>query len=86
MNNEKNSTPTTAIEGVPTSQRFADCGFNSSSILPHDQSARVAFFEAHDVHPERGEYWGDGVARTLDDSPFEPLSWGHTLVFGRSGK
>lgn len=87
MNTEKNCTPTTAIEGVHTSKNLVP--LCSPSILPRDcdYSARVAaFFKAHDVRPERGEFWGDGVARTLDGTPFEPLSWGHTLVFGRGDR
>lgn len=60
------------------------CVFPESySTLPPTRAERAEFFAAHDVHPERGEYWGDGTSRTFGGQPFEPLNWGHTLIFGR---
>lgn len=79
MNQNKRSA---ATMGVDAARKANNDGSFGTSSLPSDHAARVAFFKAHDVHPERGEYWGDGVARTLDGTPFEPLSWGHTLTFG----
>lgn len=52
-------------------------------ILPLGQLERVKFFKTHDIHPERGEYWGDGVPRDFGGNVYEPINWGHTLIFGR---
>ena len=76
----ENGTPSIAVKDAPKTSN--DCVFprSLSSVPP---SARRAFFRAHDVRPERGEFVGDGVPRTFGGHPFEPLSWVHTLIFGR---
>lgn len=81
MSSVKEEAPMTAITDALKTQI---CMFPESlSSVPPDQ--RRAFFAANDVRPERGEFVGDGVPRTFGGQPFEPLSWGHTLVFGRGG-
>lgn len=53
------------------------------TVLPQNPVERASFFKNHDVHPKRGEYWGDGIPRDFSGRPYEPLSWGHVLIFGR---
>ncbi len=79
---QKNGAPSTAIEDARNGSK---CVFREPfSSLPPTRAARAEFFKANDVRPERGEFVGDGVPRTFGGQPFEPLSWGHVLVFGRA--
>lgn len=69
-------------ENSPTGGNRQDCEKGSleyaepvPTILPQNRAERALFFKTHDVHPERGEYFGDGIARTAGGYQFEPLSW-----------
>ena len=82
---EKSEAASTAIEATSDQEPINSPEYGSSPTIADfhrllNYRRRVADGELPEPN---GHYTGDGIPRDFSGRPYEPLSWGHVLIFGR---